>query len=97
MHMTEILSHLSEARACMQLVRSRALNLSTYQLELLKSRILRTTKDVFMNGGYYSLDYRTGLDWTGLDWTTGLDYRTGILDWTTGLTYFWFLHMLWLV
>ena len=22
---------------------------------------------------------------------------TELLDWTTGLTYFWFLHMLWLV
>ena len=34
-----------------------------------------------------SLDWTTGLDyWTGLlDWTTGLDYWTGLLDWTTGL------------
>ena len=23
-----------------------------------------------------------------LDWTTGLDYWTGLLDWTTGLTFF---------
>ena len=22
-----------------------------------------------------------------LDWTTGLDYWTGLLDWTTGLTF----------
>jgi len=22
-----------------------------------------------------------------LDWTTGLDYRTGLLDWITGLDY----------
>ena len=41
---------------------------------------------------FTGLDYRdwtTGLDyWTGLpDWTTGLDYRTGLLDWTTGLDY----------
>ena len=26
-----------------------------------------------------------GLDWTGLDWTIGLDSRTGQLDWTFGL------------
>ena len=25
-----------------------------------------------------------------LDWTTGLDYWTGILDWTTGLNFFLF-------
>ena len=27
------------------------------------------------------------IHWTRLDWTTGLDYWTGLLDWTTGLTY----------
>jgi len=34
-----------------------------------------------------SVDWTTGLDyWTGLlDWTTGLDYWTGLLDWTTGM------------
>ena len=36
-------------------------------------------------GGHYSADWTTGLDyWTGLlDWTTGLDYWTGLLDWST--------------
>ena len=25
-----------------------------------------------------------GLDWTGLDWTTGMDYWNGMLEWNTG-------------
>ena len=29
-----------------------------------------------------------------LDWTTGLDYWTGLLDWTTGLEFFPFLDKL---
>ena len=35
-----------------------------------------------MNVHQMSLDWTTGLDyWTGLlDWTTGLDYWTGLLD-----------------
>jgi len=33
--------------------------------------------------------------WEGTN--TGLDYWNGLLDWNTGLTYFWFLHILWLV
>ena len=37
--------------------------------------------------GPIGLDY-TGLDyWTGLlDWTTGPDYWNGLLEWTTGMT-----------
>ena len=39
-------------------------------------------------GYLHLLDWTTRLDyWTGLlDWTTGLDYWTGLLDWT-GLDY----------
>ena len=51
-------------------------------------KVQRVSKDV-MADSLYSLDWTTGLDyWTGLlDWTTGLDYWTGLLDWTTGLDY----------
>ena len=37
-------------------------------------------------GYLHLLEWTTRLDyWTGLlDWTTGLDYWTGLLDWTTG-------------
>ena len=37
---------------------------------------------VLQKGRHYSVDWTTGLDyWTGLlDWTTGLDYWTGLLD-----------------
>ena len=40
-----------------------------------------------LTGCQQSLDWTTGLDYrTGLpDWTTGLDYWTGLPDWTTGL------------
>ena len=33
------------------------------------------------------------MDWTGLDWTVGLDSWTGQLDWTIGLDYWTGLRM----
>ena len=48
---------------------------------------LKCVKSRFWLGCLYSVDWTTGLDyWTGLlDWTTGLDYWTGLLDYWTGL------------
>ena len=42
-----------------------------------------------IEGCLYPLDWTTELDyWTGLlNWTTELDYWTGLLEWTTGLDY----------
>ena len=41
---------------------------------------LADTDTLLVKGGYYSVDWTTGLEhWTGLlDWNTGLDYWTDI-------------------
>ena len=46
-------------------------------LKTLNSRL--PCLDALLEGCLYSLDWTTGLDyWTGLDWTTGLDYWTDL-------------------
>ena len=49
----------------------------------------RVSNGIVQNMDWTGLDWTVGLDsWTGqLNWTIGLDYWTGQLDWTIGQDY----------
>ena len=72
-------------------LQKRALKKTNYTKTVVLKRLFSLTVNfgIVQNMDWTGLDWTVGLDnWTGqLDWTIGLDSWTGLLDWTVGLDY----------